>query len=99
MGFSVAQYTGLRWLGAGVLIIGGLWCALRLWRSSGAAATVIVGVAYAVAFVVSHPLGKAIGAWPAVLLTAAVVAVLAYALMRPTTRRVSSTTPPTRSTR
>lgn len=98
-GFATAQVTGARWLGAVVLVVGGLWCAVRLWRVSGPVAAVTVGVVYVVAFVVSHPLGRLIGSWPAVLTVAVITAAFAYQVMRPTGRRDSTTSPPTRSTR
>jgi UPF0716 family protein affecting phage T7 exclusion len=49
--------------------------------------------------VVSHPLGHVIGTWPSVLLVGAITATVAYALIRPTGRRVSTTPPPVTSTR
>jgi len=98
-GFGVADLTGARWLGAIVLIIGGAWCAWRLWPTSGPLVTIAVAVVYVVAFIVSHPLGRAIGSWPAVLVVALAVAAFAYAVMRPTGRVDSTTSPPTSSTR
>jgi hypothetical protein len=99
LGFAVAQVTGVRWVGGVVLVVGGLWCALRIRRQRGIGPTVLVGVVYVAAFAVSHPLGAAIGTWPAVLVTAGVSGAVAYAVMRPTGSRVSTTAPPTRSTR
>ncbi len=98
-GFGVADLTGLRWLGAIVLLIGGAWCAWRLWPRSGPAVTIAVAVVYVVAFIASHPLGRAIGSWLAVLVVAIVVAAFAYAVMRPTGSVDSTTAPPTSSTR
>ena len=98
-GFGIADVTGLRWLGAVVLIVGGAWCAVRVWRSSGLARTIAIGVVYVIAFVASHPLGREIGSWLAVLVVALAVAAFAYAVMRPTSSRVSMTSPPTSSTR
>ena len=78
--FAVAQATGVRALGAVLLLVGGLWCALTMWRAAGGWRTVVVGLAFAAAFVLSHPLGNVIGAWPAVLVAAAVVGALAWVL-------------------
>jgi hypothetical protein len=99
LGFGVAQLSGVRWVGGVVLVVAGLWCALRIWRQRGIGPTVLVGVVYVAAFAVSHPLGAAIGTWPAVLVAAGVSGAVAYAVMRPTGSRVSTTEPPTRSTR
>lgn len=83
LGFALAQGSGIRWLGALVLIIGGGWCAVQLWRRSGWPATLLVGVVYSAAFVLSHPLGRAIGTWPGLVLVSAVTAATAYAMGRP----------------
>jgi hypothetical protein len=99
VGFAVAQGTGIRWLGALILLAGGVWCALVMLPHSGVVRTGVLAVVYVAAFVVSHPLGKAIGTWTSVLLVSAVTAAVAYALIAPTGRRVSTTEPATRSTR
>ena len=79
----MAQATGVRPLGAVVLLIGGVWCAVTMWRAVGRWRTVVVGVAFAAAFVLSHPLGNVIGSWPAVLAVAVAVGTLAWVLGRP----------------
>lgn len=80
LGFLVAQATGARVLGGLVLLAGAAWCWV-LWRArAGRAVAVGLEVSYLAAFVLSHLLARAIGAWPAVLVVAATVAVLAYAL-------------------
>jgi hypothetical protein len=99
VGFAVAQGTGMRWLGAIVLILGGAWCAVVMWRAVGVGRTAVVAVVYVGAFVVSHPLATAIGTWQAVLVVAAVAAAVAYAEMRPPASRVSRASPPVTSTR
>jgi hypothetical protein len=83
VGFGVAQATGSRPLGGVVLLAGATACGAWWWRTSGPLRALgAVGVG-GVAFVVSHPLGNAVGAWPAVLLVAGVGAVLAYAITAP----------------
>jgi len=73
-GFGVAVSTGSRPLGGVVLAAGGLWC-IWTWRSRhGVRTAVILGCVGFGAFVISHVLGLVIGAWPSVLLVAAVVA-------------------------
>jgi hypothetical protein len=80
-GFGVAELTGVRAIGGLVLLAGGAWC----WR----AALSIVGRRRAIAllaialalFVISHLLGRAIGAWPAVAVSAALLAGAAAALL------------------
>jgi membrane-bound ClpP family serine protease len=99
VGFAVADWTGLRWLGAIVLLLGGVCCAVVMLPGWGALRTAVLAVIYVAAFVLSHPLGKVIGSWPAVVLVSIVTAAVGYALMTPTSRRVSTTESPARSTR
>ena len=73
-GFGVAEITGVRALGGLVLAAGGAWCFAQLRRTAGPArATAVLALALSL-FVVAHPLGDAIGPWPAVLLSALFVA-------------------------
>ena len=77
-GYAVSVGSGSRALGGLVLAIGGLWC-IWVWASQHgyrrAAALGMVGLTMLVA---SHLLALAIGAWPAVLLSSAVVALAAW---------------------
>jgi hypothetical protein len=70
-GYGVVASSGSRPAGGIVLLAGGAWCA-REWRrrcGPGTAAELVgTGVC---AFVASHLLAMAIGAWPSVLLVAA----------------------------
>ena len=77
-GYGVAAATDVRAAGGLVLIAGGGWCAGQWWRSSGPRTAVSLGATYVTAFVVSHPLSHAIGAWPAVLTVAAVTGAVSY---------------------
>jgi hypothetical protein len=79
VGYAVAVSTASRPLGGVVLLVGGLWCA-RVWmRRHGPRTTMtLVGVGL-FAFVVSHLLAPAIGAWPAVLAVAAGMALATWA--------------------
>jgi len=78
VGFAVAEVTGIRACGGVVLFLGGLACGLR-WR-------VLLGLPRALAlvalflagFALAHPLGHAIGSWPAVLAVAAAVGALVW---------------------
>lgn len=83
LGFAVAQATGIRPLGAIVLIAGCAWCALR-WRRGGGRAgstrTAVLVVVYIGSFVLSHVVADTLGAWPSVLLAAAITGLAAYAL-------------------
>jgi hypothetical protein len=74
VGYAVAVGTGSRPLGGVVLAIGGLWC-IRVWllRHGTRIAVRLACVGFG-AFVASHLLGLAIGAWPSVLVVSAVVA-------------------------
>lgn len=73
LGFVVAELTGTRAVGGVVLFLGALACGLRwrlllgLPRALGLVAVFLAG------FALSHPLGDAIGSWPAVFVVSAVV--------------------------
>jgi len=73
-GFAVAVASGSRPLGGLVLAAGGLWCIWTWRRRHGVRTAAILGCVGFGAFVLSHVLGLMIGAWPSVLLVAAVVA-------------------------
>jgi hypothetical protein len=81
-GFAVAEATGVRALGGGVLLVAVAWCARAWHRRGGARRAALLTVAYLAAFVGSHLLARAVGAWPAVLLAAAAVGALALAVDR-----------------
>jgi hypothetical protein len=77
-GYAVAAGTGSRPLGGVVLLIGGIWCILTWSRRHGArTAAILAGVGVG-AFILSHLLALAIGAWPSVLFVAALMAVAAW---------------------
>lgn len=79
-GFGVAELTGVRALGGIVLLAGGAWCArLALQRAGPAPTAALIAIALAL-FVLSHPLGHAIGAWPAVFVSGALAATTAVAV-------------------
>lgn len=73
LAFAVAQGTGVRSLGGVVLVLGVAWCAWRSWAAAGAARVVAVVLLGAACFVASHVLAGALGAWPSVVLAAAVL--------------------------
>jgi hypothetical protein len=76
--YAVAVSTGSRALGGVVLAIGGLWC-IRAWRRRHGARTAVVLASVGLgAFIVSHLLALAIGAWPSVLIVSVVVATVAW---------------------
>ena len=89
LGFAVAQATGIRPLGGIVLIAGCAWCALRWLRTAGAGRTAALVLLYVGGFAVSHVIADTLGAWPSVLLVAAVVAAAAYGLADSAPSRVS----------
>jgi hypothetical protein len=77
-GFGVAVASGSRALGGVVLAIFGLAC-IAIWvRRDGRQTAAMLTVAGLVAFAISHVLGLVIGAWPAVLVTAAGIAALCW---------------------
>jgi hypothetical protein len=80
VGFAVAQGTGVRALGGVVLVVAAAVCARQWRRRSGArTAVALVGV-YLAAFVLSHVLALAVGAWPSVVTVAVVVGAVSLAV-------------------
>jgi len=80
-GFGVAELTGVRTLGGLVLLAGGAWCARAAFRLAGGTAATALVIAAVALFVVSHLLGHLIGAWPGVIVRAALVAMVAAAIL------------------
>jgi hypothetical protein len=78
VGYAVAVSTGSRPLGGIVLAIGGLWCIQAWRRRHGARTAAMLACVCLGAFIVSHLLALAIGAWPAVLLVSGAVAAVAW---------------------
>lgn len=76
--YAVAVSTGSRPLGGVVLALGGLWCIQAWRRRHGTRTAVILASVGLAAFIFSHVLALAIGAWPSVLLVSVVVAVVAW---------------------
>lgn len=81
LGFGVADVTGVRPLGGLVLLAGAVWCARRWAAVVGGAWTAVLLALGLSLFVASHPLGKALGAWVAVAIVAAVAATAAWAVV------------------
>jgi hypothetical protein len=72
-GYGVAVASGSRPLGGVVLLLFGMPCVAIWARRHGPRTTAVLTAIGVVAFALSHALGPAIGAWPAVLVTAALV--------------------------
>lgn len=79
-GYLVARETGVRPLGGAVLVAGGAWCTREWLRSRGPVVAGSLLVVCVVAFGVSHPLAKKVGAWPAVLGVSACAAAAVWTL-------------------
>jgi hypothetical protein len=77
-GYAVAVGSGSRPLGGVVLLAGGLWCVREWTRRNDSRTAVVLACAGLAAFVLSHVLALAIGAWPAVLLVAAAMALATW---------------------
>ena len=77
IGFAVARATGVVWIGGIVLVLGGLWCAWKWWRTLGLVVALLGVAVYFVAFVLSHPFAKLVGAWPSTIIVALVAGALA----------------------
>jgi hypothetical protein len=77
-GWAAVEVSGSRPVGGAVLLAGGLGCA-ALWRKRHGTRTALAltGVGFS-AFVLSHVLALAIGAWPAVLTVSAISAVIVW---------------------
>jgi hypothetical protein len=77
-GYAVATASGSRPLGGAVMLAGALPC-IAVWRARRGPRTAmaLTGVGFA-AFVASHLLALAVGAWPAVLLAAAATGTAAW---------------------
>lgn len=78
LGFAVADVTGVRALGGVVLFLGGVACGLRWRLLVGLPRALALVAVFLAGFVLAHPLGHAIGSWPAVLLVAATVGAVAW---------------------
>lgn len=93
-GYAVAVITGSRPLGGVVLAVFGLTC-IAIWLGrDGPRITLVLTAVGLLAFALSHALGLLIGAWPAVLLTAAGAAAACWRLSdarRPLTHRRAAT--------
>lgn len=77
-GFAVAVASGSRPLGGVVMAICGAIC-IRLWlRRDGPRTAALLTAAGLLAFALSHVIALLIGAWPSVLLVAAVTAALCW---------------------
>jgi hypothetical protein len=79
-GFGVADATGSRPLGGVVLAACGLACIAVWLRRDPPRVTAQLTATGLVAFALSHVLGHVIGAWPSVLVVAAVTAALCWRL-------------------
>jgi hypothetical protein len=79
-GFAIARYSGRRELGGLILLGCGTWSARQWARKGGPGLAIGLGLTYAGAFGVSHPLAKKIGAWPSVFAVTAVASGAAAAL-------------------
>ena len=79
-GFAIARYSGRRELGGLFLAGCGVWSARQWARKGGPALATGLGLAYAGAFGVSHPLAKKIGAWPSVFVVTALASAAAATL-------------------
>ncbi|HMJ03024.1 MAG TPA: hypothetical protein VK506_08775 [Conexibacter sp.] len=78
LGFAVAELTGVRAIGGVVLFAAALACGLRWRLLLGLPRALALVAVFLVGFALSHPLGDAIGAWPAVFVVSAVVGAIAW---------------------
>ncbi len=78
LGFAVAELTGVRAVGGVVLFAAALACGLRWRLLLGLPRALALVAVFLAGFALSHPLGDAIGAWPAVFVVAAVVGAIVW---------------------
>jgi hypothetical protein len=86
-GFLAARRTGRRDLGGALFAAAGAWCAREWNRASGPVAMAGLSALYVAAMGGSHPLAKKAGAWPSVLVVAAVTAAASELVTRRVPRR------------
>ncbi|WP_210650942.1 hypothetical protein [Nocardioides sp. SYSU D00065] len=79
-GFTVAQRTGVRPLGAAAMLGANAAAAPAWYAVGGAPLAAGLSAAYWTAMGVSHPLAKRVGTWPAVLGVTAAAAGAAWVL-------------------
>jgi hypothetical protein len=92
-GYGVAVGTGSRPAGGAVLVVAGLPC-IAIWsRRHTPAMTAKLTAAGLVGFAASHGLGLLIGAWPAVIVTAAAVGALYWRVSDAPRAHASATSP------
>lgn len=74
-GYQTARATKNRQLGGAVLAVAGAAAFMGWKKNAGTGTAVALTATYVVAFGVSHPLAKKLGAWPAVYTVTAATAV------------------------
>ncbi|MFD7095759.1 hypothetical protein [Streptomyces xanthophaeus] len=79
-GYAVARWTGKRPLGGVVLGAAGIAAGREWHRRGGVPAAAGLGTLYLAGFAGAHPLAKKVGAWPAVIGAAGVVAAATWAV-------------------
>lgn len=78
LGFATAEVAPSRGVGGVVLVAGLVWCLAREIRRTPWWAMVAVVAVAALTFAASHRVAGVLGAWPSVLLAAAVTAAAAW---------------------
>ncbi len=82
LGFVVADFTDIRWLG-GLLMVGiGAFAVFSMNRVAGVLRTLIGVVVVVIGFILSHALGSMLGSYGALFLVATVCAVVIYLLTK-----------------
>jgi hypothetical protein len=90
-GYAVAVASGSRPLGGLVLLLGGMVC-MRMWTlRHGPRMAISLACVALFAFILSHLLALAVGAWPAVLIVAAGTAAVVWIRADARVREAGST--------
>jgi hypothetical protein len=78
LAYAVVVATNSRPLGGVLLTLGGLWCVHAWFQRHGTRTAATLGCVGLGLFIVSHLLALVIGAWPSVLVVAAVMGAVAW---------------------
>ncbi len=79
-GYAVVEASGSRPLGGAVLLAGGIWCVREWTARHGVRTATRLAAAGLSAFILSHVLALAIGAWPSVLVVSGAMGALTWKL-------------------
>lgn len=80
LGFALADFSGIRWLGGLFLFVVGVIACFSMYRLAGWSRTLASMGIIVLAFIVSHPLGAVLGSYGSLLVISLIAALLIYVL-------------------